>query len=545
MSKNSNFKIGLYIRVSTEEQAENPEGSIKSQEQRLREAVNYKNRLFGFGEIVEVYIDAGISAKNMKRPKLQEMLLDVKMKRIDLIMMTELSRLSRSMSDFIKIWEILEKNHCRFMSLREDFDTTTSAGEMLLLSIMNFNQFERKQTSERVKANLIARSKRGLYNGGAVPLGYKLTEQAGYLEIDQETSITIKKAFNKFLEIGSIALIAKWLNEKGYKTNLSREGGGSNMRVGHFTVDNLHRILINKMYISIKTFTAKGEVNECKAVWPAIIEEKTFKEVNELLKKNKSKYKPIKENKHPFLLSSVVFCKSCGDALIGKTANGKTKKFAYYGHSWATKRDSCLSKKILDCHPRRISAPVIEKMIWDEFQKFLKDEAFLKRLLDKVKDKFRNDDDLKERDRLRAKVYGINSQIEALAERIAFLPKGLSAASLFKHLEKLENNKKEVEQRLLEYKALDYEKRLVQLSTLKKFTEYVSFLIEENLSFEQNRRILQKFIKRIEIGPESVKAYWNMDREFYETELSVSGNLSLSYGKKEKEKKLGVRVRIA
>ena len=174
MAKITNpFKIALYIRVSTEEQAENPEGSIRNQEDRLRQAVEYKNTHANFGKICGVYTDAGISAKDMRRPKLQELLRAIRQKEIDLVMVTELSRLSRNSRDFIEMWDMMRAHGCRFTSLREDFDTTNAAGELVLFQLMNLAQFERRQTSERVEANIAARAARGLYNGGPVPVGYK------------------------------------------------------------------------------------------------------------------------------------------------------------------------------------------------------------------------------------------------------------------------------------------------------------------------------------------------------------------------------------
>lgn len=117
MLKNKNFNIALYIRVSTEEQAENPEGSIKNQEQRLREAVAFRNKQSNFGHIFNVYVDAGISAKDMNRPALQSMLKDMRAQKINLIMVTEISRLSRNNRDFLNMWDMMSEVKCSFMSL--------------------------------------------------------------------------------------------------------------------------------------------------------------------------------------------------------------------------------------------------------------------------------------------------------------------------------------------------------------------------------------------------------------------------------------------
>lgn len=523
MLKNKNFKIALYIRVSTEEQAENPEGSIKNQEQRLREAVAYRNRQSSFGDIAGIYIDAGISAKDMNRPRLQEMLRDIRLGNINLVLVTELSRLSRNNRDFLSMWDMMHDQKCSFMSLREDFDTTTAAGEMLLFQLMNFAQFERKQTSERVAANILARAGRGLYNGGSIPLGYKKNhEKSGYLEVDQEHAPTVKLAFDTFLKEGSLSRTARWLNDNGHKSKAHLEGGGSKMRLGHFTVDNLQILLRNKSYIGVKAYRQKGEWKETKAVWEAIVDEAVFHRVNEMLTKNKNKLKPINERtKHPYILSGVSFCMTCGDFMPGKSATGRNGKVPYYEHSWATKRESCLSKKTFKCDPHRVQAKKIEPLVWEEFCRFLDSKEFILSLMEKVKALHGQNDEEQERKRLKAKIGGLSSQLDALGERLAILPKSVSPGPLFKQMEKLEAAKKEHQERLLEVKEMNLEQRLVSLETFESFANQAARTLKETTDFNVRRMILQKFIRRVEIGIDSVKIYWNLDKEFYESELKL------------------------
>ncbi len=537
MLKDHNYNIALYIRVSTEEQASNEEGSLKSQEQRLRSAVEFRNRQANFGQIVGVYIDAGISAKDMNRPRLQDMLRDIRSKKVNLVMVTEITRLSRNNRDFLEMWDMMHDLGCRFMSLGNDFDTTTAAGEMLLFQMMNFAQFERKQTSERVSANIIARASRGLYNGGSIPLGFKKCHSKnGSLDIDEPHAETVRIAFTAFLREGSLSRTARWLNDNGYKAKAHLEGGGSRMRLGHFTVDNLQKMLRNKAYIGIKTYNQKGEIKEAKAVWDGIVDETIFHRVNEVLTKNKSKLKPIKPNcKHPYLLSGVTFCMTCGDCMPGKSATGRNGKVPYYEHSWATKRESTLTKKTFQCAPTRVQAKKVEALVWAEFCKLLDNRELLFTLQNRVKEIHSKNDEGSERDKLKAKLYGINSQMDALAERIAILPREVSPVPLFKQMEKLEVAKKELEERLLRVKDLNLSERLVSIETFEQFAEIASKALKENPDFNLKRSLLQKFIYRIEIGVESVKIYWNLDQEFFEKELKIkkpeardSGFLKLS-----------------
>jgi site-specific DNA recombinase len=524
MHKNQNYRCGIYIRVSTEEQTLNPEGSTKNQEQRLREAIIWRNRTSSFGELAGVYVDAGISAKDMNRPKLQEMLRDVKSGKINLIMVTELSRLSRNNRDFLGMWDMMHEHNCSFMSLREDFDTTTAAGEMLLFQLINFAQFERKQTSERVAANVLVRSSRGLFNGGSIPLGYtKHPENKSSLAVEEESAETVRTCFTTYLKMGSLSSTARWLNENGFKLKSHHEGGGSRMRVGHFTVDNVQRILRNKTYIGVKVYTKKGEVQEAKAIWEPIVDEATFNRANEMLSKNKCRLKPIQgENRYPYLLSGITFCMSCGDNMPGKSATGSTTKVAYYEHSWATKRDSCLSKKTFKCYPHRVQAKRLEPLVLKEFLKLIENESFILELREKVKKLHQENDGKKEYDRLKAKLCGLNSQIESLAERIAILPRTITPVPLFKQMEKIEAAKKEVEERLLRVDKTDLDQRLVPLETISQFAEIVRKSLSENPDMNVRKMILQKFVKRIEVGVDKVKIYWNVDRDHYNREIELS-----------------------
>jgi DNA invertase Pin-like site-specific DNA recombinase len=522
MHKNQNYKIGIYIRVSTEEQAENPEGSIRNQEQRLRESIIWRNRTSSFGELVGVYVDAGISAKDMKRPQLLEMLRDMKMGKINLILVTELSRLSRSNRDFLSMWDSMHEHKCSFMSLREDFDTTTAAGEMLLFQLINFAQFERKQTSERVTANILARSSRGLFNGGSIPLGYtKHPENKSSLAVDTEHVETIRTVFSTYLKMGSLSSTARWLNDNGFKAKAHHEGGGSRMRVGHFMVDNVQNILRNKAYIGIKVYTNKSEIKEVKASWDAIVDEAIFNRANELLTKNKSRLKPIKgENRYPYLLSGVAFCMTCGDFMPGKSATGRNGKVPYYEHSWAVKRDSCLTKKTFKCDPHRVQEKILGPLVWNEFLRLLESDHFILSLLEQVKRIHGENDSAKEYERLKAKLYGLNSQLDALAERIAILPKSVSAVPLFKQMEKIEEHKKDIEEKLLAGKEVNLDQRLVPLETFSEFSKIMKKSLSENPDANVKKMILQKFARRVEIGTDSVKIYWNVDKEFYTNELS-------------------------
>lgn len=533
--KKQDFKIAFYIRVSTEEQAENPEGSIRNQEDRLRQAVEYKNRNGDYGTLVGVYVDPGISAKDMRRPKLQELLRAIRSKEVDLVMVTELSRLSRNTRDFIEMWDMMREYGCGFTSLREDFDTTSAAGEMVLFQLMNLAQFERRQTSERVEANVAARSGRGLYNGGTIPVGYKLIpEKPGYLEVDEEMAKTVKAAYLALLREGALAAAAKWLNDNGYTLTRKMEGGGNFSRVGHFTVDNLHGMLRNKAYLGIKVYTHKGESKEAKAVWPPIIDRVMFNRVGKIMTKNRSRFKPYKKGRLPYPFSGMCVCQKCGCPMPGKSATGNVGKVSYYEHAWATKLDSTLSKKLHKCEPHRVPGKKLEPLVTNQIVPLLTESYFMKSILEKVRQRHQEDPLRKDEERLKTKIYSIKGQLDGLAERLSELPKSVSAAPIYKQMERLELAKKEHEDNLLYMRttgrtSLD---RVVDLEDFEKFAKLYRQYLNEAADPGERKRMFQKFINKIEIGTETVKVHWIVDKDHYKRELALKKAGSRAFGGK-------------
>ncbi|MBK9322662.1 MAG: recombinase family protein [Bdellovibrionaceae bacterium] len=350
-----------------------------------------------------------------------------------------------------------------------------------------------------------------------------MSHKNGSLDIDEPHATTVRIAFEAFLREGSLSRAARWMNDNGYKAKAHLEGGGSRMRLGHFTVDNLQAIIRNKAYIGIKTYTQKGEQKEAKAVWQPLVNEMIFQRANERLTKNHSRLKPLKEtSKHPYLLSGVCFCMKCGDHMPGKSATGRNGKVPYYEHSWATKRNSTLTKKTFQCEPTRVQAKKAEALVWGEFCKFIEGQKFLIELQNKVKAIHKNNDEESERGKLKAKLYGVSSQLDALAERLSMLPKTVSATPIFKQMEKLELVKKELEEGLLKIKDLNIDERLVPIETFEEFAAFAGLTIKNNPDFNIRRNLLQKFIHRVEIGVDSIKIYWNLDKDFYESDMCVA-----------------------
>ena len=362
-SVNPNYKIGLYVRNSHAKQ-DTLEGTVKNQEERLRQYIRLRNMSGQFGEVVKVYVDRSLSAKNMHRPAVQQLLEDISAKRVTMVAVSELSRITRNMGDFGQFWELLQKQKCGFLSLRENVDTSNAAGEMVMYMLANIAQFERKQTGERVRENFKVRASRGLYNGGPLPLGYKLIpDKPGHLAIDEGQAEVVRKAFDYFLEYETLSRAAKALNQDGVKIEKRMRGGGGKTRVGFFTVDVLRTILRNKYYKGIREYKDGDETLEAKGAWSPIVETGKFDRVQEILKSNFRKRKPFVPTRRPYILAGITVCQTCGRSLSGANAQGKRKKYAYYTHGYANKKATTMAETPHRCDPNRVSADKLEEIV--------------------------------------------------------------------------------------------------------------------------------------------------------------------------------------
>ncbi len=510
MNTKNKYKVGMYIRVSTEEQAENPEGSIKNQEHRLRDYIKQKNADGVFGDLIEVYCDPGVSAKNMNRPALQKMLSAIRAKEINLVLVTEISRLSRSMRDFTMLWDFMKEHDCKFQSLRDNFDTTSPAGEMIIFTLANFAQFERRQLGERISNAFQARAKRGLWNGGNLPLGFKVDpEKPGHLQTVATDVELVHTIFKTFLEQESLSRTGLALNELGIKIP-KRMAFNKERRYEHFTVDFLYRLLTNRAYIGKRVFSTKDGLKEVEASWPAIIDEVQFKRVQELLKDNfKKRKKPPSPNRYPYLLSGLVICKTCGDRLCGKSAHGNGGKVGYYEHTWATKTQSCLSKKVFTCAPHRIPAKRIEPVVWESVKRLLFDEEYSRLLFTEAQALAERVSKPKEVEKLQAKIKSIESQIESTTGRITELPDGISAKLFYDQILKLQKIKEELVTKLSIFAGNDISFELpIDTKDFEAFTAGLKELAANTADPDIQASICRKLIQKIEVSPNGIAIHY-------------------------------------
>lgn len=524
--KTKGFRISLYIRVSTEEQAENPEGSIKNQEMRLREYVKLKNMMEPFGEVVSVYSDPGVSAKNMNRPSFQKMLQAIERREIDLVLVTELSRFSRSTKDFAILQEFLENNDCKFMSIRENFDTSGAAGSMVLNLMASIAEFERRQTAERISHSFLARAKRGLYNGGSLPLGYKVdpSRPGVLIPIPEEVEL-VKLFFKTFLKEQTLAQTAKVLNEKGIKIPRQVRGSGS-VRSKEIRFDSIYRLLKNKAYIGMRVFQSKSGLEEVPATWEPIIDEVTFNRVQKILEANCSRRKTHK-NKFPFTLTGIIECKECGEKMSGASATGGTgKRVGYYEHVATRKKESTINYKLLTHKPRRIPALKIEPLVWEEVKSFVLNDEFSRNLLVRAKAmQGVNEREIKLKE-FEQKSKSLDRQISLLAERIAAIPETINPEPLINKLGELQEEQKKIlkEQKYFEAKSND-KGNVISFESLELFRLGLKDLIlKAEHDLDLRSKIMKLIVHKIEILTDGFEIHFRVGENHYTTALEENSS---------------------
>ncbi len=379
-------KVGILVRVSTDEQAKVEEGSIKNQTSSCSKYVKGENiKCDGqWGEIVEKYVDDGYSGKDLNRPGVKKLIADVAKGRIDTIIMTEISRLSRNKRDWLDLLSFFEKHGVEFITLRQQFDLSTPMGRMILSLMIEFSQLEREQTIERVNASIRERVSRGLSNGGPITFGLKKTERKGHLEVDAAEQVIGNDMIDIFLDSANGLKDATLIiNEKGY-----RKAGNKN-----WTPESLRHWIRSRAIIGEVELNAKNKskdqakLSENKryqifnAVWEPVINKDKWLAANNKLDENYRRLKVSSWNNHDYLLSGILKC-SNRKTLIGMSGTGRSgKKYVHYTHR--TK-----DKKSCNCGIKNIPADKADKAVLKQLKKLIKAPDLVRQLSEKANQEF-------------------------------------------------------------------------------------------------------------------------------------------------------------
>lgn len=332
------LRCAIYTRKSTEEGLDQEFNSLDAQRAACAAYIE-SQRHEGWTLVPEHYDDGGFSGGNMNRPSLTHLLADVKADKVDVIIVYKVDRLTRNLSDFARIVDVLDSSDASFVSVTQAFNTTTSMGRLTLNVLLSFAQFEREVTGERIRDKIAASKARGMWMGGNVPIGYDV--RARKLIVNQEQAKKVRMIFERYLSIGSATALAQQLEKEGIgsprrTSRMGRESGG-----GAFSRGALYAILKNRIYlgeVSHKGQTYNGQHD-------AIIDEELFKAANELLARNRSNIILGLHAEHPSLLIGLIE-DSHGRRMFADHAAKRGKRYRYYA-----------SQKTEDCPEKLLRVP--------------------------------------------------------------------------------------------------------------------------------------------------------------------------------------------
>jgi site-specific DNA recombinase len=215
------LRCAVYARVSTEHGLEQEFNSLDNQRE-ASEAYIKSQAHEGWRLMRDRYDDGGFSSGSMERPALKKLLDAVRARRIDVIVVYKVDRLTRSLADFAKLVELFDEHQVSFVSVTQAFNTTTSMGRLTLNVLLSFAQFEREVTGERIRDKIAASKKKGIWMGGVVPLGYRVDNRA--LHVVEEHAAFVRGLFWRYPEIGSVVRLKAALDQENVRLPTRTDG---------------------------------------------------------------------------------------------------------------------------------------------------------------------------------------------------------------------------------------------------------------------------------------------------------------------------------
>ncbi len=452
------FVVGLYPRVSTEDQFRNGH-SLDEQKERMLKLCDYKNY-----EVYKVYEDAEISAKNMNRPAFQEMIQDIKDGRINKIIVYKLDRLTRS---------ILEENNCSLESMCEDINTSTANGKFFIRMLTILAQLEIERTSERTKFGMVGAVKKGHFVGRP-PIGYDKVDKK--LVVNDIESEVIRRIFDLYIKGVAANAITKLLNEQ---KALNRK----------WIPTLVDRILSNEIYIGNyvhRKTVSDEESQKFVGVAPAIIEEEVFNIAQIQKQKNLKNYK----RKQTYIFMQSIKCPKCGTIMGGCSSKSHTgEKHCYY--------------QCANCKTR-----VSEKKIEKQMINFLDDMLDFFLLIDNTYKPYLYQDTEKELKKCNKIIDELNTKEKRI--KSAFVDGIVEEIELKDELDFIKNQKKITEEKIkdliIKESIEDHKNEMRLIYNLKQLDQIKnkSYYVRKNhlwdkLSKEQKQELVFKYIDNISI----------------------------------------------
>ncbi len=359
-------RAAIYCRVSTIDQAEGNFTSLDNQREMSETYIQSQARQ-GWIVLDTRYDDAGFSGGNVDRPALDRLLRDAEGGRVDCIVVTKIDRLSRSLLDFARIADILDRHKVSFVSVTQQFDTSNSMGQLTLNMLLSFAQFERQMIAERTREKMVAARKKGKWTGGPPPLGYDTIPKGGRIIVNPDETIRVRAIFDLYLKNESLTATLADLAERSWITKSWTTKRGYHRKGNPFQKTSLRRLLTNPIYIG--KVLLQGEHYEGEQ--ERIIDPKIWSRTQRILKMNGSNGGRGVRNRHGALLKGILRCAPCDAAMTHSFSKKNGRIYQYYicGQAqrlgWAT------------CPTKSIPAEEIERCIYERIRAIGSDPELL------------------------------------------------------------------------------------------------------------------------------------------------------------------------
>lgn len=367
------IRCGIYTRKSTDEGLDQAFNTLDAQREAAESFIN-SQRQEGWLALPQKYDDGGYTGANMERPALKRILADIQSGAVNCVVVYKVDRLSRSLLDFARIMEILDKHGATFVSVTQQFNTTSSMGRLTLNVLLSFAQFEREMISERTRDKMGAARRKGKWVGGNPVLGYDVAPEGGSLVVNQEEAKRVREIFALYLELGSLIPVVEELDRRGWRmkswtTRESRQAGGKAI-----AKNSLYNLLTNMIYMGKVEYGGQVYQGEHER----IVDDQTWNQVQTALNRNGRRGGRSIGNKYAALLKGLVRCASCGVGMIHTYVNKKDRLYRYYVCVKAHQRGWA------QCETRSVSAQALEDAVVEQLRGVGRNPAVLREVVRQI-----------------------------------------------------------------------------------------------------------------------------------------------------------------
>jgi DNA invertase Pin-like site-specific DNA recombinase len=315
-------RCAIYTRKSSEEGLEQSFNSIEAQQEACR-AFILSQKHEGWVALNNRYDDGGFSGGTMERPALKQLLSDIQADKIDTVVVYKVDRLTRSLADFAKMIEIFDSHTVSFVSVTQQFNTTTSMGRLTLNVLLSFAQFEREITGERIRDKVAASKKKGMWMGGMVPLGYDVVERQ--LILNQAEANTVRTIFRQYLRLGCVKKLKDLLDHRQIRSKVRTSSAGRTCGGAAYSRGALYHLLNNRIYL--------GEIVHRGQSYPGqhrpIVRRELWNKVAARLRANNQAHRKGASHSTPSLLGGRLF-DGKGTRFTPTHTAKNAKRYRYY-----------------------------------------------------------------------------------------------------------------------------------------------------------------------------------------------------------------------